>query len=78
MSGPGGAGAVAADAFCRSRERFEGLVGLLGGQEAGGLAHFDLEQRLETEGRELLRQLLQDHLDLRASRERAGRVGRRG
>ena len=63
--------AAAADAFDRSRVRFDGLVGLLAGGEAGGLAHFDLEARLEAEGRELLRQLFQDHLDLRAGRERA-------
>jgi len=71
MSAPDGTRAVAAaDAFDRSRVRFDGLVGLLEGEEAGALAHFDLEARLEAEGRELLRQLFQDHLDLRADRER--------
>lgn len=60
--------------FDGSRATFESLVGLLEGDEAGGLSHAELEDRLEVEGRELLRQLFQDHLDLRADREqRAGR-----
>jgi hypothetical protein len=70
MSSPDGKRADTAGAFDRARARFEVLVGLLEGGEAGALAHFDLEARLETEGRELLRQLFQDHLDLRADRER--------
>jgi hypothetical protein len=65
MSAPVGTPAVVADAFDRSRALFDGLVGLLDGEEAVGLAHFDLEQRLESDGRELLRQLFQDHLDVR-------------
>ena len=39
------------------------------GSEATGLAHEDLESRLELAGRELCRQLLQDHLDVHAARE---------
>ena len=57
------------DAFGRSRERFEQIVGWLDAQEAAGLEHGELESRLETEGRELVRCLFQDHLDLRAGRE---------
>jgi len=41
----------------------------LGGEESGRLSHVDLEQRLRVEGAELLRQLFQDHLDVRAGRE---------
>jgi hypothetical protein len=39
------------------------------GRESGQLAHGELEERLELEGRELLRQMLQDYLDLQAQRE---------
>lgn len=61
--------AVSRDPFAASRDRFEQLVGYLAGVEAGGLEHFGLEQNLQTIGQDLLCQLLQDHLDLRASRE---------
>jgi hypothetical protein len=37
--------------------------------EAGGLTHAELEGQLGERGRELLRRLHQDHLDLRAARE---------
>ena len=56
-------------AFAASRVRFDRIVGWLEGMEAGQLAHGDLEERLEVEGREPFRQMLQDHLDLRAQRE---------
>jgi hypothetical protein len=59
---------VVADSFAASRGRFEELVGFLDGEGAAKLDHGELERRLESEGRELLR-LLQDHLDLRAQRE---------
>jgi hypothetical protein len=55
--------------FTESRQRFDETVGWLTGSQAGGLSHAVLEQRLQVAGRELLRQLLQDHLDLRAVRE---------
>ena len=61
------------DAFARSRERFEGIVEWLGGEQADGLEHAELEDRLQVEGRELLRALFQDRLELRARRE--ARVG---
>jgi hypothetical protein len=61
-------GAVAGP-FGRSRECFEQLVAGLAGADADGLTHAQLEDRLAAEGRELLRLLLQDHLDLRAVRE---------
>jgi len=41
----------------------------LGGEESGRLSHVELEQRLSVEGAQLLRQLFQDHLDVRAGRE---------
>lgn len=58
------------DRFARSREQFEVILGWLGGEESGGVEHSDLELRLQSDGRELLRVLLQDHLDLRTERER--------
>jgi hypothetical protein len=55
--------------FAGSRDRFETMVSWLGGEESAGCTHAELEARLQVEGRELLRQLLQDHLDVRAQRE---------
>ena len=60
---------AAAGGFACARERFEGIVGWLEGEQAAGFEHAELEARLECEGRELLCALLQDHLDLRAGRE---------
>jgi hypothetical protein len=55
--------------FAQSRELFESLVAGLAGSAAMGLAHAELEEHLQVRGRELLRCLLQDHLDLRGLRE---------
>jgi len=57
------------DTFTGSRERFEAMLAWLGDEEATGLSHAELEARLELDGRELLRQLFQDHLDVRAQHE---------
>jgi hypothetical protein len=57
------------DHFEASRVRFETILGFLAGPDAGGLTHAELESRLRADGFELLRQLYQDHLDLRADRE---------
>lgn len=76
--GVGGAGGQAAagtdrlsevEPFAASQRLFDGLVGFLSGTAAAGLTHEQLEQRLAADGREICRQLLQDHLDLRACRE---------
>ena len=61
--------AGSADAFGASRERFDALCTVLDNEAAGGLEHSELEARLDSDGRALLRQLMQDHLDLRAMRE---------
>jgi hypothetical protein len=58
-----------ADAFGASRAAFDALTATLGSAEAGCWTHDQLEDHLERHGRELLRRLLQDHLDLRALRE---------
>ena len=55
--------------FARARAQFDDVVGFLGGEAAAGLTHAELEAELGAKGRELLRQLHQDHLDLRAERE---------
>jgi hypothetical protein len=56
-------------AFTRSRDRFGALLAGLGSPEAGLITHAELEERIACQGRELLRCLLQDHLDLRTARE---------
>jgi len=60
---------VADGGFDRSRVVFEQVVAGLGGAELGGVTHGELEDRLAVSCRELVRMLLQDHLDLRAVRE---------
>jgi hypothetical protein len=77
--GGDGAGAAARDAgrrepavvvgFASSREQFESLVSFMAGTDAAGMDHAGLEERLDRDGRELLRRLLDDHLALRAVRE---------
>jgi hypothetical protein len=70
-----------ADPFARSRICFESLAGDLAGGRTQEMTHDQLEELIGTRGREVQRQLLQDHLDLRAIRERealpAGRDQRR-
>ena len=58
-----------ADDFQASRDAFEQVLGFLAGAQAGDLTHADLEDQLGVRGRELMRLLYQDHLDLRAARE---------
>ncbi|KEF04807.1 MULTISPECIES: ISKra4-like element ISSri1 family transposase [Streptomyces] len=57
------------DPYSASRSAFERLISTLAAGPATDLAHDELEAHVEQSGRELLRQLLQDHLDLRARRE---------
>jgi hypothetical protein len=59
----------AGDAFAASRARFATMLDWLDSPDAGALTHAELEDRLDADGRQLLCQLLQDHLDLRAQRE---------
>jgi hypothetical protein len=63
-----------AAAFGGSRACFEEIVGWLEGTDAACLSHGELEDDLDHRGRELLRRLLQDHLDLRARREQRTEV----
>lgn len=56
-------------AFSASAGCYAGLVDFLRDGEAAGLTHEELEARLDVEGRALICQLFQDHLDLRAMGE---------
>jgi hypothetical protein len=55
--------------FARSESVFGELTKRLAGREALAMTHGDLERLLDKDGRELIRQLLQDHLDLRGPGE---------
>jgi hypothetical protein len=55
--------------FAASYALFRGLVGWLAGEQAAGLTHAEVEERVHTEGVPVLRQLMQDHFDLQADRE---------
>lgn len=57
------------DVFEASRALFESVVGELAGPDCALVSHAELEELLTTRARELMRQLFQDHLDLRAQRE---------
>ena len=58
------------EAFAEAEEQFQALLAKLGSEATAELAHGEIERLLETQGTELLRRLLQGHLDLRAEAER--------
>lgn len=53
-------------AYDQARENFEHIVGYLDSKEASSMTHSELERELEKKGRELMRTLLQEHLDNRS------------
>jgi hypothetical protein len=57
------------DPFAISKAMFTALAAELSGPAAAGLTACELEDLLDERGREVIRQLLQDHYDLRAARE---------
>jgi Uncharacterised protein family (UPF0236) len=57
-------------AFDASRERFDEMLNWLRSSEAASLSHGEMEEQLDGRGRELLRELMQDHLRLHAVTER--------
>jgi hypothetical protein len=59
--------------FARSHERFEAMARQLSSRTAAAMTHSELERLVDREGRALLRQMLQDHLDLRSVREQQER-----
>jgi hypothetical protein len=60
---------LATEQFAASYEMFGRLVDWLAGAQAAELTHAAVEDRIHTDGVPVLRQLMQDHLDLQASRE---------
>ena len=61
--------AVQDGAFAESGKCFGELRDWIASDEAAGLRHAELEDQLDVRGRELLRRLFQDRLDLTAARE---------
>ena len=59
----------AAAPFAESEAVFGGILRRMQSDDTMSMSHGDLEELLDTEGRKLLRRLLQDHLDLRANHE---------
>jgi hypothetical protein len=57
------------DPFAISKAMFAALAEELAGPAAAGLTAFELEELVDEESRKAVRQLLQDHYDLRALRE---------
>jgi hypothetical protein len=56
--------------FARSHEVFDGMCALLVSPDAFALTHVEVEALVVERGREVLRQLFQDHVDLRGVSER--------
>lgn len=77
MAEPYGTGAPA-DVFAPAKSTFNYLIGQLADPAAEAFTHERLEEVLAEQGRELLRRLLQAHLDLRAVRERRSVAHARG
>lgn len=67
-----------ASAFVNSRAAFEAAVSALSAEDALDLDHGEVERRATSRGDELIRCLIQDHLDLRAEREKATVAPMRG
>jgi hypothetical protein len=61
--------AVQDGAFAESRKCFREIEDWVASEEVAGLQHAELEDQLDVRGRELLRRLFQDRLDLTAARE---------
>jgi hypothetical protein len=59
----------AAAGFERSRAVFDAVAAELADPECAQVTHAELEERLTERSRELMRQLFQDHVDVRAVRE---------
>ncbi len=66
--------AVNPDAFAEARECFGAMETFLVSKEACSLTESDLERELEKRGRELMRQLLEAHLEVRGPGEAAAPV----
>jgi len=62
------------DSYDMARDDLESIIEFLKSSEAGTLTHSTLEEVLNERGRELLRRLLQAHLDARGPGEAATAV----
>ena len=62
------------DAFAEARDSFGAIETFLVSKEACSLRESDLERELEKRGRELMRQLLEAHLQVRGPGEAAAPV----
>ena len=73
-------GTESLEAFAAAQDQFQALLAQLRSEASAELAHGEIERLIETEGTELLRRLLQGHLDLRAlvEPEREAVAGRDG
>jgi len=58
----------------KSRESFEDIVRYADSEEAACMSHSELERELEKRGRELMRRIMQEHLDRRSPGEAKGPV----
>ncbi len=65
----GGAAAPVPLPCASARMQFETILTFVESDDAFSMSHGELEETLVVQGRELVRRLLQDHLDLRAHRE---------
>lgn len=61
-------------AFCESRESMKKLEDALSNEAAMNASLSDIEQLLKAQGRELLREMMQAHFDLRSAQERPVKV----
>jgi hypothetical protein len=61
-------------AYGKAMEKFEHIVGYLESEEASSMTHSELERELEKRGRELMRMMLQEHIDSRSPGNCANRV----
>lgn len=68
---------ASAGPFAASKRSFDALVAGLESTRTAQFSHDELEDLITGRGRELLRQLLQDHFDLRADREEIALAARR-
>lgn len=64
-----GLAVVSADDLAGPRPQFEAILRFVDSDDAFSMEHGELEETLVKEGRELIRRLLQEHLDKRAQRE---------
>jgi hypothetical protein len=65
----GSAPASRNEAFAQARDYFEETEDWLESGDAAGLQHADLKEQLQVRGREVIRRMMQGHLDLLAARE---------